>query len=233
MNNIVIIPARLESVRLPNKLLLEETGKPLILHTVDAAKKYFDNVVVATEDKEIYEACHKYIDVVLTGKYDSGTARIAAIAATYDWGVLVNWQGDEPELDGQYVQDMLVDFDDPNIDIVTLAARATPEEYNSPDVVKVVVTHENIAMYFSRCPIPHNGQSVALKHIGIYAFRREFLLAFPSLEIDQYACERLEQLNWLQSGFRIKVCIRHIETAGIDTREEYDGFCLRQASKKA
>lgn len=230
MNSVVIIPARLESIRLPNKLLLDETGKPLILYTIDAAKKYFGNVIIATEDREIYEACQNYADVRLTGKHNSGTARIAALASKNNWDIIINWQGDEPELDGQYVQDMLVDFDDPNIDIVTLAALASPEEYNSPDVVKVVVTHENMAMYFSRCPIPHNGQSIALKHIGIYAFRREFLLAFPSLEEDQYSCERLEQLNWLQSGFRIKVCIRHIETAGIDTAEEYKAFVKRMGN---
>ena len=229
MKSIVVIPARLASTRLPNKLLLDKTGKPLLIHTIEEAKRYFD-VVVATQDQEIHDVVGDHARVIMTGQCSSGTERVyeTCLDELSDYDIIINWQADEPELDGQYVLDMAeMVACYPKIDIVTLFAPATKEEYLSPSVVKAVLDHGSFAMYFSRCSIPYNGPQHALKHIGIYAFRREALLATAMLGHTTYPTESLEQLQWLQAGLRMKACVRSIAYAGIDTQEEYDAFVKR------
>jgi len=230
MTAVVIIPARLASTRLPNKLLLNETGRPLIYHTIKAASPLI-NVVVATQDQEIYSALKDHVNVIMTGDCKSGTERVRAclnseFVAGHD--VIINWQADEPELDCYHATSLLEEIDRSGVDIATLAAPATKEEYLSPDVVKTVLDHKNFAMYFSRCSIPFGDPTRALKHIGLYAFRRASLSKWVLRETT-YPSESLEQLQWLQEGLKIKVCIGAVKYAGIDTREEYDAFVKRHA----
>jgi len=252
MNSVIIIPARLASSRLPNKLLLDDTGKPLICHTIDCAKKSKANeVIVATEDQEIIDAIEDLeydVSTVLTPQCNSGTERVAWVTNNWyrpngsvpQFDVIVNLQGDEPELDSKYLDELIEAVaSDRIIDAATIAAPATNLDYRSYSVVKVVLDHEDNAMYFSRAPIPYEGtikarrkneghlQSVALKHIGVYAYKYEFLLALNSMKPTTLASESLEQLQWLQSGFKIKVLKRDIKAVGVDTRQEYDDFVKR------
>ena len=229
MKSIVVIPARLASTRLPNKLLLNKTGKPLLVHTIEEAKKCFE-VVVATQDQEIYDIAKDYTHVIMTGQCSSGTERVFEVClneSMSDYDIIINWQADEPELDSQYVLDMTEMAYYQDADIVTLLAPATEEEYLSSNVVKAVLDHRSFAMYFSRCPIPYDGLQHALKHIGIYVFRREALLVTATLDHTTYPTESLEQLQWLQAGLTMKACIRSVTYAGIDTQEEYDLFVKR------
>ncbi len=239
---IIIIPARLSSERLPNKLLLEKTGKPLICHTIDRAleSKLADAVYVVSEDQQILEAVKTYSDCVITmhtPPCSSGTERVRwAVKAGAAADMVVNLQGDEPELGGNYLDDLIKMLrEDPVSDVATLAAPANNLEYRSYSVVKTVLTHDKHAMYFSRCSIPYAAQCnkftganhPALKHIGVYAYTREFLLALDNMEPTTLGCESLEQLQWLQSGFRIKVMETDIKAIGIDTLPEYESFVKR------
>ncbi len=231
MRVVIVIPARLESSRLPNKLLLSETGQPLILHTVQAAKERFGRVVVATDSQQIRDVVRKSAEVIMTGNCSSGTERVrVALAGDMDVNsdtIIVNWQGDEPELDSLHVLDLAYACTRHDVEVATLAAPATLEEYQSPDVVKTVLDHDDLAMYFSRCPIPYNQPENALKHMGIYAFTYETLMATATLDQTTYSGESLEQLTWLQAGYRIKVLTRSVPYVGIDTREEYEAFVKR------
>lgn len=233
---IIVIPARLASTRLPNKLLLNDTGKPLIYHTIDHAleSKFADYVYVASEDSEILSVVSKrYSSKVITAqtpKCSSGTERVRWLVDNrldYDADVVVNLQADEPELDGKHLDKLISELQSNSIsDVATLSAPASNLDYKSYSVVKVVVDHNGHAMYFSRCAIPHGGKE-ALKHIGVYAYKQEFLVALNSMEPTTLGCESLEQLQWLQSGFRIVVLETDIRVVGVDTIEEYKSFVKR------
>jgi 3-deoxy-manno-octulosonate cytidylyltransferase (CMP-KDO synthetase) len=241
MANVVVIPARLASTRLPKKLLLDETGKPLICHTIDRAKESkADEVIVATEDQEIIDVIEDLdydVSTVFTPVCNSGTDRVAWVAnnwyrpdgATPQFNIIVNLQGDEPELKSECINDLIDACSDPIIDVATIAAPANNLDYRSHSVVKVVLDHEDNAMYFSRCAIPYDADkdSAPLKHIGVYAYRYEFLLALGGMKRTTLGSESLEQLQWLQSGFKIRVLKRDIQAVGVDTRQEYDAFVRR------
>jgi 3-deoxy-manno-octulosonate cytidylyltransferase (CMP-KDO synthetase) len=150
--------------------------------------------------------------------------------------IIVNLQGDEPELSGKHLDEMADALvNDNTADVSTLATPASNLDYKSYSVVKVVVTHNDHAMYFSRCPIPYGATPTidhnALKHIGAYAYRREFFFALQQMEPTTLGCESLEQLQWLQSGFRIKVLQRDIKATGIDTLPEYENFVKNWQSR--
>ena len=235
MKPVVIIPARLESSRLPRKLLLDKTGKPLIIHTVEAAKKYF-KTYVTTDNQEIYNTVQNNSEapVIITGDAKSGTDRVRKAIHFLDqiksfpqYDIIVNWQADEPELDGQHVEDALREFDDGEIDIVTLACPITRADLLSPDVVKVVVDHQGLAMYFSRSPIPYNTTDNALKHLGIYVFRHQILSSLGTLDETRYPSENLEQIQWLESNLIIKVKVIPSSANGINTIEDYEQFTKR------
>lgn len=252
---IIIIPARKDSTRLPNKLLLENTGKPLICHTVDRAleSKLAQYIVVASEDQEILDAvtedkaadnmgCRWRVLKCHTPKCKSGTERVAwttiqsSLSITdgfeNDADIIVNLQGDEPELSGEYLDALITALNnDKSADVATIASPLGKSHLKVPSVVKVVLTHDGNAMYFSRSAIPHNAES-GLKHIGVYAYRREFLVALNSMEPTTLDCESLEQLQWLQSGFKIKVIIKDIKEVGIDTKREYESFVRRCRIRK-
>jgi 3-deoxy-manno-octulosonate cytidylyltransferase (CMP-KDO synthetase) len=233
MSNYVIIPARLESTRLPRKLLKNDTGHPLIWHTVQNAKqsKVATSIIVATDSEEIRDAIKDEAEVVMTGECSSGTERVSEACRKLDLnGNIVNLQGDEPEVD-MFCVDELFQLLDSRTEhcwwnVATLATKASHSEYIDPNVAKVVLGTGGQAMYFSRSPIPHGGWEQSLKHIGVYAYSSVFVRGLCLLNDTNTinASENLEQLRWMENGFPIKALVRDIQTTGIDTQEDYERF---------
>jgi 3-deoxy-manno-octulosonate cytidylyltransferase (CMP-KDO synthetase) len=250
-----LIPARLESSRLPRKLLLSETGKPLIQHTWEAARasSAVDEVIVATDSPEIAAVVRGFGGrAEMTGEHTSGTDRIAEVVrrSYADATLIVNLQGDEPEMDAADLDSLISMLrDDPRCEMATLATPITdPHILADPSCVKVVRATDGRALYFSRAAVPHcrDGspdewlrsqpyplESPWLLHLGVYAYRREFLLAFtdwPPSRLEQL--EKLEQLRALEAGATIQVGIVPRASVGIDTREDYARFVARRAESR-
>lgn len=245
MTSTIVIPARLASTRLPRKLLLAETGKPLIQHTYEAACRASrpSGVLVAADCEEIAAAVRSFGGRVELTSPDcaSGTDRVAEIARKLpDVDVLVNVQGDEPEISAVAI-DLAVDLLERDDDAV-MSTLATPirsqEKLNDPACVKVVFDRMGRAIYFSRAAIPYarNWDDSLLaanpphffQHIGLYAYRRAFLLelaAMPRAAIEQV--ENLEQLRVLDAGRSILVGVIDEPTIGIDTPADYRAFVER------
>jgi 3-deoxy-manno-octulosonate cytidylyltransferase (CMP-KDO synthetase) len=241
----IIIPARLQSTRLPRKMLLAETGKPLIQHTLEAARRcrLADRVLVAADDPEIVEAVRRCGgEAVLTDPaHISGTDRIAeASAAVPECELIVNLQGDEPEMNPAAV-DRSIELlrNSPEADVATVVCpireRALLED---PACVKVVCRRDGRALYFSRSPIPHartwreellqQEPPLFLQHLGLYVYRRDFLLGYSRLPASALeTTEMLEQLRVLQAGGEIVVAVVEKQVKGIDTPEDYRGFVSR------
>jgi 3-deoxy-manno-octulosonate cytidylyltransferase (CMP-KDO synthetase) len=236
----IVIPARFASSRLPGKPLLRETGKYLIQHVYEqaAAATSASLVVVATDDERIRKAVEGFGgNVVMTrADHPSGTDRVAEVAAGLGSHVVVNVQGDEPQLDPAAV-DQLVGLlaSDPGADMATLAAPLPDREaYLSPNVVKVVCDDRGRALYFSRSPIPmaREGEpdlasrpACYLQHLGVYAYRRAFLLklaATPPHPLEEV--EKLEQLRVLGTGGAIQVGRVAHAHRGVDTPADYEAF---------
>jgi 3-deoxy-manno-octulosonate cytidylyltransferase (CMP-KDO synthetase) len=239
-----IIPARFASTRLPGKPLLADTGRPLIGHVIEAARRStrLTRIIVATDDRRIFEAVtSRGGEAAMTrADHSSGTDRVAEVAAAIpDAEIIVNLQGDEPEIDGatlDLVASLLID--DPSVPMATLA---TPIRetfvYHDPSCVKVVRGSNGRALYFSRSPIPHvrdggfdpiSETSQALLHLGLYAYRRDFLLKLATLPPSPLErLEKLEQLRVLEAGYSIAVGIVDEPSVGIDTPEEYRRFVTR------
>lgn len=235
MKAITIIPARLSSTRLAMKLLLHKTGHHLLWHTIQRTLEITssERTIVATEDVAIYNAVDEYrlqrVQPLMTRRCDSGTERVAVLyerLALNEYDYVINFQGDEPELSGRFVDDLLLRVR-PDWDVATLASPATEAEQNSPNVVKVVCGHQEQALYFSRAQIPY-GTRAGLKHFGLYVYRPAFLQRYFEVCSTSLPSERLEQLAWLQHGCRIGVVtVNETLPAGIDTPEEYEGFVQR------
>ncbi len=234
---VAIIPARYASSRFPGKPLARETGKFLIQHVYEqvAEARRVHKVVVATDDRRIFDAVTNFGgDAVMTrDDHPSGTDRLAEVAGGLDDELIVNVQGDEPEIppaDVDLLVDLLVETDCP---MATLACKYPSDEpIDNPNLVKVVLSSERRALYFSRAPIPHRrdpGDPVTyLLHRGIYAYRRDFLLKFaamPPAVLEQI--ERLEQLRVLENGYDIAVGVAAASPAGIDTPGQYADFVRR------
>jgi 3-deoxy-manno-octulosonate cytidylyltransferase (CMP-KDO synthetase) len=246
----IIIPARLQSTRLPRKLLLRETGKSLIQHTYEAARRARRpaGVCVAADCEEIAADVRSFGgEVFLTSPMcPSGTDRLAEVAPRLDRvQILVNVQGDEPELSGETI-DLAVQLleDNPAAPMATLATPIrSRERLHDPACVKVVIAGRSSnrarALYFSRAPIPHAREwadrlltadpPYYFQHIGLYAYRREFLMKLaqmPRTPLEQL--ENLEQLRVLESGYEILAGIVNEPTIGIDTPADYQAFVARQ-----
>ena len=241
----LVIPARLASTRLPRKLLLSETGKPLIQHTYEAARRAArpSGVCVAADHEEIAAAVRRFGgEVRMTSpECASGTDRVAEVARKMpDVETFVNVQGDEPELSGAAI-DLVIDLlaRDPQAVMATLA---TPirrrQQLDDPSCVKVVFDQRGRALYFSRSPIPHAREwddrllsaepASFYQHIGLYAYRREFLLRIAEIPRSKLEkIENLEQLRVLESGHEIAVGIVDEPTVGIDTPADYQAFVER------
>ena len=235
---LVVIPARLGSTRLPRKPLADIGGKPMIIRVAERAKQSLaHSVVVATDSLEIQAVCNEYqVECLLTSsEHPTGTDRIAEVAQLLKLpnnALVVNVQGDEPlippELINQVAQTLAAHS---NCAISTVAVPIFDQaEMNNPNVVKVVLNRDQEAMYFSRAPIPYvrdaqTGISVEhLRHLGIYAYRANFLQAYARLEpAPPEQAEALEQLRALWNGYRIAVyTASEAPPAGVDTPEDLE-----------
>lgn len=242
MTAIAIVPARYASKRLPGKALLAQTGKPLIQHVVEsiASAKRIERVVVATDDSRIVAAVKAFGgEVVLTGeKCRTGSDRIAEAAAKLklrDDDIVVNVQGDEPEMPPGCVDKVVELLAAGGADIATLCTPITPEEAALPNMTKVVFGASGQAMYFSRARIPFDrdatGKVQYYLHHGIYAYRAGFVQRYarlPSTPAED--AEKLEQLRALEHGYKIVVGVVDYRGARIDTPEEYAEFAARSQS---
>jgi len=226
-----VIPARLDSTRLPRKMLADIGGNPLIYHTWKQAHMAtcLDDIVVATDSPEIAQAVKAFggVAVMTSAGCRSGSDRVAEVAAQYTWAdILVNIQGDEPVLSPGAI-DAAVDAlkQDCTAHMATVATPCTDEkEIDSPTTAKVAVDRAGNALYFSRSRIPYpRTEASYLKHIGLYAFRREFLLLFPTLsQTTLEKAESLEQLRVLEHGYKIKVAIGDFTSVGVDTPDDLE-----------
>ncbi len=236
------IPARLASTRLPRKLLLNTTGKPLVQHTWEAARRArsLADVIVATDSTEIADVVRSFGGrCEMTGEHPSGTDRIAEVVGRSfpDAEIAVNIQGDEPEVDLASI-DLLVRLllEHPAVQMSTLATPIhTREVRDSTACVKVVCAGDGRALYFSRSLVPFCRDqdpdhvlafdSPWLRHLGLYAYRREFLMKWPKLpESRLERLEKLEQLRALEAGATIQVGLVEGSAVGIDTPEDYARF---------
>lgn len=230
-----IIPARYASTRFPGKPLALLGGEYVIKRVYDIVAKCLDEAYVATDDKRIYDAVLSFGGKAVMTRTDhkSGTDRIeeAAEKLNIDCDVIVNIQGDEPFIHPTQIAAVCQCFEDANTQIATIGKPFTDmESVNNPNSPKIVVDNNNYAMYFSRSVIPFVrgiepekwlDEYPFLKHLGIYAYRREVLHAITQLpQSSLEKAESLEQLRWLQNGYKVKVGITDIETIGIDTPED-------------
>lgn len=239
---VAIIPARLGSTRFPRKVLADRTGKPLIQHVWERARAAVTvaRVVIATDHASVYDAARAFgADVVLTREdHPNGTSRLAEAAAILDLEpdrVIVNVQGDEPELEPDVVDAAVAALHRTGAPMATCAAPfALHDSFADTNIVKVVCRLDGSAMYFSRAPIPVDRDGVRdpgaapLRHIGLYAYRRAFLdqyIALPATPLER--SEQLEQLRALQHGHVIAVAVVAEARAGIDTPEQYEDFVRR------
>ena len=225
-----VIPARFGSTRLPGKPLADIAGKPMIQRVyerVTNAKKP-EVFIVATDDQRVYDAVQSFGGtVVMTdANHPTGTDRLAEVAQQYtDLDVIINVQGDEPMIDANLIDQLAELFEsDDALQMATVATPLLEEEYDEPSAVKVILNKRNDAMYFSRSLIPyprHDFVNTPLKHIGIYAYRRQFLLDYAKMEpTAAEQTESLEQLRALENGFAIRVIITNKRFVGVDTPED-------------
>jgi 3-deoxy-manno-octulosonate cytidylyltransferase (CMP-KDO synthetase) len=240
MKTAIIIPARYASSRLPGKPLLRQTGKYLIQHVYEQAlrARRANQVFVATDDPRIVAAVQSFDgQVVLTSRHHpSGTDRVAEVARNLDADVIINLQGDEPLVDPATL-DLLPELlhRHPDTEMATVAVPITSEEqWHNPNCVKLVRDDDGRALYFSRSPIPfvrndrppfHAEPALFLQHLGLYAYRRQFLLrlaALPPAPLE--GLEQLEQLRVLALGHRIQVGVVREAAIGVDTYEDYLRF---------
>ncbi|KAA3607334.1 MAG: 3-deoxy-manno-octulosonate cytidylyltransferase [Planctomycetota bacterium] len=230
-----MIPARRASTRLPEKLLLDESGRPLLAHTVACCLKseQADRVVVATDDEDLAAIAEQEgAQAILTdSELASGSDRVwAAVEPRPEVARIANVQGDEPEIDPAAV-DRLLQLLQEGAAVGTLAAPLPQAQISDPAAVKVVSDLQGRALYFSRAPIPYprvNGGVSARLHVGLYAYRREALQSFaetPPSPLE--STEGLEQLRFLEHGVPIQVLDWPQAFPGIDTRADYDAFLDR------
>lgn len=232
-NIVVVIPARYGSQRLPGKPLVLLAGQPMIKRVYERAKraKRPGRVIVATDDERIVQAVHSFGGEARMTRSDhrTGTERIAEVAAHVEGDVFINVQGDEPLLDPDAV-DAAVDalFEEPPASIATVATPIkTPADIMDPNVVKTVLDFDNNGLYFSRAPIPwvrDTGSKVQarhLKHLGLYVFQRDALLEYPTLpQGNLERLEQLEQLRWLENGWKIRVAEVAHDAISVDVPED-------------
>lgn len=233
MKALCVIPARYASTRLPGKPLAMIAGKPMIQHVYERASqaKRPQAVLVATDHELVYEAVQAFGGkaMLTSPEHPTGTDRLAEVARAYaDYDIIINVQGDEPLIAPEIIDKLAAAFDEePELVMATLASVMDESEYANPNAVKVVTDLQGYALYFSRSLIPFPRAKVeempVYKHIGIYAYRREFLLAFAALRPTPLErTESLEQLRALEYGHRIKVLKTEFQSIGVDTPEDLE-----------
>lgn len=232
MKIVALIPARFGATRFPAKLMADLYGKPLIARTYlsTVATGLFDEVVVVTDHEEIAEVIRKEGGKVFISQkeHESGSDRIAEAAAQMDADVIVNVQGDEPFQDKQSLQDLVRAFEDDRVEVASMMMTILDgSQLQNPNAVKVVVDKDNFSLYFSRSPIPFIRESSAgvtfYRHIGIYAYKKELLMAFtqwPKSTLEK--AEMLEQLRLLEQGIKIKMVHTTHQAVAIDTPDDLE-----------
>jgi len=232
MNILCIIPARYSSTRLPGKPLANIAGKPMVQHVYERAVLATrpKQVIVATDHVLVYDTVLKFGGqaIMTSPEHLTGTDRLAEVAGKFpDVDLIINVQGDEPLVPPQIIDQLAEAFDGhPELQMATLMTEMDESEYNTPSAVKVVTDLQGYALYFSRSliPFPRNENSIPVyKHVGIYAYRRDFLLQYAKLSHTPLEkTESLEQLRALEHGYRIKVLKTDFKSIGVDTMEDLE-----------
>jgi 3-deoxy-manno-octulosonate cytidylyltransferase (CMP-KDO synthetase) len=230
-----VIPARFASSRFPGKVLVPIGGKTMLERVYERASqaRYLTSTVIATDDERVARVARGFGARVRMTRADhpSGTDRVAETASAEDAELVVNIQGDEPLIDPEAIDAAILPLaHDASVVMGTLAKRIEdPREVDDPNVVKVVTDCERDAVYFSRLPIPYHrdaaerAAAIHYKHIGLYVYRRDFLLGYPLLPVGPLEkAERLEQLRAIENGFRIRVTATDYESVGVDTPEDME-----------
>jgi 3-deoxy-manno-octulosonate cytidylyltransferase (CMP-KDO synthetase) len=231
-----VIPARFSSSRFPGKVLALISSKTMLQHVYERASqaRYLTSTIIATDDDAVYAAARKFGARVTMTRPDhlSGTDRVAEVASTENAEIIVNIQGDEPLIDPAAIDTAILPLaHEPDVLMATLKKRIEiPREITDPNVVKVVTDAKGDAIYFSRSPIPYIRKDAGsptgapyFKHIGLYVYRRDFLLGYSSLPVGPLEqAERLEQLRAIENGFRIRVVETEYESLGVDTPEDLE-----------
>ena len=237
MNSVVIIPARYSSKRFPGKIIADLNGKPVIEHVYQRSiqAELVDRVIIATDDRRIYKKVEGFGGqaVMTSSEHRSGTDRLAEVASELTADFIVNVQGDEPLIRPEMIdQAIKILKDSKDAEMATLASPISEIEARKPDRVKVVLDKNNLALYFSRSKIPYYREEDILdqnflQHIGLYVYRKDFLLKYTELEPTSLEkAESLEQLRALENGYKIKVGITEHHGPGIDRPED-----LKEVSK--
>ena len=238
-----VIPARYASTRFEGKALADIVGKPMVQHVYERTARagLVSEVLVATDDERIASAVRAFGGrVEMTSRdHETGTDRLAEVAARLDSDIIVNVQGDEPLIEPAMIDEAIEPLvKDPSIHMGTLKSRIKYlHDFLSPNVVKVVTDWEDYALYFSRSPLPNfrdkwndlkdeafaSGKLLCYKHVGLYVYRREFLLQYAQMSPTYLEmAEKLEQLRVLENGYRIKVVPTEYESIGVDTPCDLD-----------
>ena len=235
METIGIIPARFGSTRFEGKLLADLCGKPVIQHTWENAKKSksLGDLIIATDDKRIYNVCKGFgAKAIYTSKaHKSGSDRLTEVVSDIDARIVVNIQADEPFIHPSMIDDVVSPvLKDKDTQMATLCHKIRNEhEVLNPNIVKVVFDRKGFALYFSRSVIPYKSRATSneqrttnhYKHIGLYAYTKDFLFTFKSLpQSPLEKVEKLEQLRVIENGYKIKVIETRHDTVGIDTPED-------------
>ena len=241
MKKVIVIPARLDSSRLPKKVLLDLKGKTVIQRVYEQCLKVknIDGVYIATDSPEIEGVCRSFTNHIILTKssHQSGTDRIGEAVAGIDCDIVVNVQGDEPFIDPNLIEELVHSFDDDQVSMASAMSKIENiKDLQDPNVVKVIVDTQNNAIYFSRAPIPfpRDHQEIInsneelnkhnfFRHIGIYGYQKDFLAKY--IEMDQTnleKLEKLEQLRVLENGFKIKMIEAATSLTGIDTLKDYE-----------
>lgn len=238
---VAVIPARLASTRFPRKVLASETGKPLIRHVCERAAlaRRVSRVVVATDADEVAAAVRAFGgEAVMTREdHPNGTSRLAEAAAILGLApdaLVVNVQGDEPEIEPAVIDAAVDAIERTGAEVSTIGSPFAPgEDAANPNLVKVVRRADGLALYFSRALIPHRRDAGGfaeppLRHVGLYVYRAAFLAAYAGLSPTPLErTEMLEQLRVLEHGYRVAVAVCEARGAGIDTPEQYAAFVAR------
>lgn len=223
-----IIPARISSRRFPGKVLVKIAGKTMLEHVYQRVKsaKKIEEVYVATADAEVIEAAESFGAKCIPTKrgHPSGTSRTAEAASQIDAEIILNVQADEPLVSSQLLDELVQQMlREREVEVLTPIKKIeNKDEIKDQNVVKVVFDRELNALYFSRLPLPYRGKEF-YKHIGIYCFRKNFLLNYPRMEISPWEkVEKLEQLSFLWNGCKIKLLLTECESISVDSPQDLE-----------
>ena len=241
MKKVIVIPARLDSSRLPKKVLLDLNGKTVLERVYEQCLKVknIDEVYIATDSFEIKEVCETFTNQVIITKstHQSGTDRIGEAISSIECDIVINVQGDEPFIEPSLIEALVNSFSNSDISMSSAMSKINNvKDLQNSNVVKVVVDTQNNALFFSRSmlPFPRDVKEISFsnevlekyqffRHIGIYGYRKEFLLHYVNMEQSSLEkIEKLEQLRALENGFKIKMIETDSSLLGIDTREDYE-----------